>query len=242
MIEIRELSKFYGDRQVLHGLSFRARAGEVTAFLGPNGAGKSTTLRIALGLAAADSGAVTFDGEAYARLARPAATVGSLLSPEFLPPHLTGRQHLRWFAAASALEPSRISVVLDVVEMAQAADRRIGDYSLGMRQRLGLACALLGDPSHLVLDEPVNGLDPAGVRWLRDLLAGFAEDGRAVLVSSHLLSEVELLADRVVVISEGRLLADGPLADVTAGTNLEEQYLSLTEKAPQVEKSERPER
>ncbi len=214
MIEVHELSKRYRETWAVRDLSFTAPSGAVTGFLGPNGAGKSTTLRMVLGLAAPTHGTATIDGKRFADLAAPARTVGALLDAGTLPAHLTGAQHLTWFAHAAGLDRRRITDVLEQVGLGRLGGRRIGGYSLGMRQRLGLACALLGDPANVVLDEPVNGLDPAGVRWLRDLLAGLADEGRTVIVSSHLLSEVQLLADRVVVIGHGRLLADQTLAEL----------------------------
>ncbi len=214
MIEVHALSKRYRDAWAVRDLSFAAPSGAVTGFLGPNGAGKSTTLRMVLGLATPTSGEATIDGKRFAELARPARTVGALLDAGTLPAHLTGTQHLSWFVHAAGLDRHRIPGVLEQVGLGRLGGRRIGGYSLGMRQRLGLACALLGDPANVVLDEPVNGLDPAGVRWLRDLLAGLADEGRTVIVSSHLLSEVQLLADRVVVIGQGRLLADQSLAEL----------------------------
>ncbi|MFC7624829.1 ATP-binding cassette domain-containing protein [Microlunatus sp. GCM10028923] len=218
MINVTKLGKRYGERWAVQDLGFTAPDGQVTGFLGPNGAGKSTTLRMVLGLTRPTTGQATIDGARFADLATPARTVGALLDATTLPEHLTGEQQLRWFAAAASLDPARIPVVLDLVGLADHGRRRIGAYSLGMRQRLGLACALLGDPANLVLDEPVNGLDPAGVRWLRELLAGLADEGRTVIVSSHLLTEVQLLADRVVVIGQGRLLADQPLAELVGGS------------------------
>jgi len=216
VIEVRELGKRYRDQWVVRDLTFTAPDGQVTGFLGPNGAGKSTTLRMVLGLVGPTRGTATVDGSRFVDLDRPARTVGALLDAGSLPAHLTATQQLSWFATAAGLDRKRIPVVLEQVGLTGFADRRIGAYSLGMRQRLGLACALLGDPANLVLDEPVNGLDPAGVRWLRDLLAGLADEGRTVIVSSHLLSEVQLLADRVVVIGQGELLADGTLEELVA--------------------------
>lgn len=216
MIDVRELGKQYRDRWAVRDLTFTAPDGQVTGFLGPNGAGKSTTLRMVLGLVRPTRGSATVDGSRFGDLAQPARTVGALLDAGSLPAHLTGTQQLTWFATAAGLDRARIPTVLEQVGLAGVADRRIGAYSLGMRQRLGLACALLGDPANLVLDEPVNGLDPAGVRWLRGLLAGLADEGRTVIVSSHLLSEMQLLADRVVVIGQGELLADGTLDELVA--------------------------
>jgi ABC-2 type transport system ATP-binding protein len=214
MIEVRELGKRYRETWAVRDLTFTAPSGQVTGFLGPNGAGKSTTLRLALGLIRPTTGTATIDGKRFAELAAPARAVGALLDAGTLPAHLTGSQHLTWFAHAAGLDRRRIPSVLEQTGLGRHGDRRIGGYSLGMRQRLGLACALLGDPANVVLDEPANGLDPAGVRWLRDLLADLADEGRTVIVSSHLLSEMQLLADRVVVIGQGRLLADQSLAEL----------------------------
>lgn len=211
------LAKHYGRTQALHALDLRAADGRVTGFLGRNGAGKSTALRILMGLANADAGSAEVDGRRYRDLATPARTVGALLDPEAHHPGRTGRAHLLVLAAAAGLPSSRVTEVLDLVELAGAADRRVGGYSLGMRQRLHLAAALLGDPHTLVLDEPTNGLDPPGIRWLRDLLRAFAAEGRCVLLSSHVLTEVSQTVDDVVVVAGGRCVASGPLHEVFAG-------------------------
>ena len=213
-IEIHGLSKHFGGLTAVDGLSFTVDAGTVTGFLGPNGAGKTTTLRALLGLVRPDAGSATIDGIAYAALPRPAATVGAVLDAAGAHPSRSGRNHLRVHALGAGIDGRRIDDVLDLVGLTDAADRRVGGYSLGMRSRLALATALLGDPGVLVLDEPTNGLDPAGVRWLRDMLRHLASEGRAVLVSSHLLAEVAHTVDRVVIIDRGRLVRSAPLAEL----------------------------
>jgi ABC-2 type transport system ATP-binding protein len=200
--------------QAVRDLSFAVDSGRVTGFLGPNGAGKSTTLRILLGLVHPNAGTAAFGGRRYEELPHPSAEVGAVLEDASFHPGRTGRNHLRVLAAAGAHPPSRVNEVLDQVDLAGAADRRVKGYSMGMRQRLAIAAALLGDPEVLVLDEPTNGLDPPGIRWMRNLLRAEAERGRAVLVSSHLLSEVAQSVDEVVVISRGALRGSGSLEDV----------------------------
>ena len=211
-LEIEHLTKSYGHDVVVEDLTFTVAPGRVTGFLGPNGAGKSTTMKVLLDLASADSGHTTIGGTRYRELVDPARTVGVVLEPNAFHPGRSGRNHLRILADAAGVPARRIDELLDVVELTRAADRHVGGYSLGMRQRLGIAAALLGDPPVLVLDEPGNGLDPQGIRWLRDLLRARAAAGGTVFVSSHLLAEVEHLADEVVVISQGRLVATGELA------------------------------
>ena len=211
-LEIENVTKRYGHEVVVDDLSFTVRPGRVTGFLGPNGAGKSTTMRILLDLASADSGRATIGGTRYRNMHDPARTVGVVLEPNAFHPGRSGRNHLRILADGIGIAPARIAESLDMVGLAHAADRHVGAYSLGMRQRLGIAAALLGDPPVLVLDEPGNGLDPQGIRWLRDLLRARAAAGGTVFVSSHLLAEVEHLADDVVVISHGRLVATGALS------------------------------
>jgi ABC-2 type transport system ATP-binding protein len=229
-IAVREVTKRFGDVTAVDGLSFSVRPGVVTGFLGPNGAGKSTTLRIVLGLVRPDEGSATVLGLPYASLAEPTRTVGAVLEAQSFNPLRSGRNHLRVLAHASGIPPTRVDEALDLVGLSGAARRRAGRYSLGMRQRLGLAGALLGDPRVLILDEPANGLDPQGIRWLRDFLRGFAGHGNAVLVSSHLLSEMAQLADEVVVINRGRLVRQAPLAELTNGTRtLEDAFFELTE-------------
>ena len=219
MIEVDGLSKRFGQTQAVAGLSFRVEPGTVTGFLGPNGAGKSTTLRSVLGLVHPDAGRATVLGVPYARLDRPLHRVGAVLEASEVHPGRSGRNHLRVQAAAAGLPASRVEEVLALVELTAAAKRRVKGYSLGMRQRLGLATALLGDPEVLVLDEPANGLDPAGIRWLRDLLRSLAAEGRTILVSSHVLSEVAQTADHVVIIHRGRLIQQAAMADVLAGAS-----------------------
>ena len=216
-IEIRGLSRRFGSVQAVRDLTFEVRAGRVTGFIGPNGAGKSTTLRMLLGLVHPDSGEGTFDGRSYEELERPSTHVGAVLEDASFHPGRSGRNHLRVLAAAGDHPESRVDEVLDLVELSGAGRRRAKGYSMGMRQRLAIAAALLGDPEVLILDEPTNGLDPPGIRWVRDLLRAEAGRGRAVLVSSHLLSELALSADDVVVISGGALRASGPLDEVLGG-------------------------
>ena len=213
-IEINGVSKRFGSVQAVSDLSFEVAAGRVTGFLGPNGAGKSTTLRMLLGLVHADGGTATFGGRRYGDLDHPSAEVGAVLEDASFHPGRSGRNHLRILAAAGRHPRDRVDHVLEEVGIAGAADRRVKGYSMGMRQRLAIAAALLGDPDVLILDEPANGLDPPGIRWIRGLLREQAERGRAVLVSSHLLSEVAQSVDDVVVISHGNLRASGTLDSV----------------------------
>jgi ABC-2 type transport system ATP-binding protein len=215
-IEISGLSKRYGPTLAVDGLSFSVQHGRIVGFLGPNGAGKTTTLRALLGLIAPTAGHATVEGKPFTELADPPRTVGAVLDGGMLHPGRSGRNHLRMLAAGAGIPRSRVEEVLGIVGLTEAAGRRAGGYSLGMRQRLGLAAALLGDPRVLVLDEPANGLDPQGIRWLRDLLRSFAAEGRAVLVSSHVLAEVAQTADEVVVIARGRSVAQAPLAELLA--------------------------
>ncbi|MCQ4214407.1 MULTISPECIES: ABC transporter ATP-binding protein [Streptomyces] len=219
-LEARGLRKRYGGNVAVDGLSFRVEPGKVTGFVGPNGAGKSTTLRMMLGLDRPDAGEALIGGRPYAELAEPLATVGALLDCESLHPGRRARDHLRWLAHYSGLPVRRADVVLDLVGLTSAARKRAGGFSLGMRQRLGIAAALLGDPPVLILDEPVNGLDPEGIQWIRGFLKSLASQGRTVLVSSHLMSELQDTADHLVVIGRGRLLADtdvGELLDEASG-------------------------
>jgi ABC-2 type transport system ATP-binding protein len=217
VIEVRGLSKRYGPVEAVADLTFDVPPGVVTAFLGRNGAGKSTTLRMLLGLDRPSAGTARIGGRAYADLPRPLRTVGALLDDSAAHPGRTARDHLRWLAASNRIPGHRVAEVLDLVDLRQAADRRVRGFSLGMRQRLGLAAALLGDPPVLLLDEPGNGLDAEGIRWLRTFLRELASEGRTVLVSSHLLGEVAQTADHLLVIGHGRLLADTPLRDFVAG-------------------------
>jgi ABC-2 type transport system ATP-binding protein len=225
VIKVEQLSKHYGATTAVHRLSFEVRAGRVTAFLGPNGAGKTTTLRMILGLVRPDGGTASMDGAA-----------GAVLEDTGFHPGRSGRNHLRVLAVAGSYPESRVDEVLDEVGLTEAADRRVRGYSLGMRQRLAIAAALLGDPQVLILDEPANGLDPPGIRWIRDLMRAQAARGRTVLVSSHVLAEVVLSADDVVVIADGVLRAAGPVEEVL-GTRgelaavsraLEDAFLGLT--------------
>lgn len=211
------LTKRYGSVTAVDDLTFSVREGAVTGFLGPNGAGKTTTLRMILALARPSAGHATVLGQPYAKLDEPARVVGANLEIAGAHPGRNGRDHLRALAAMAGLPRSRVEEVLKLVELEGAAGRRAGKYSLGMRQRLGLAATLLGDPRVLVLDEPANGLDPQGIRWLRDFLRGMAAEGRTVLVSSHVLAEVAQTVDDVVVIHRGRLVEQGPVSRLTAG-------------------------
>ncbi|WP_328324682.1 ABC transporter ATP-binding protein [Kribbella sp. NBC_00382] len=234
MIEVHELSKRYRSTQAVDGLTFTVQPGQVTAFIGPNGAGKSTTFRMLLGLDRPDSGHALINSKPYNALKRPVRQVGALLDANAAHPGRSARNHLLCIAQAAGISRSRVAAVLELTGLTDAANRRVGGYSLGMRQRLGIAAALLGDPAVLLLDEPVNGLDPEGVRWIRGLLRGLADDGRTVFVSSHLMTEMQLVADHLVVIGRGRLLADTPLAEFTAdGRSLEDAYLDLADDATQ---------
>ena len=215
-IEVNGLTKQYGAVRAVDDLSFAVRSGAVTGFLGPNGAGKTTTLRMVLGLARPTAGHATVMGRPYRSLDDPARTVGANLEIAGAHPGRSGRDHLRALAAMAGFPGRRVDEVLDLVELRSAARRRAGKYSMGMRQRLGLAATLLGDPRVLVLDEPANGLDPQGIRWLRDFLRSMAAEGRTVLVSSHVLAEVAQSVDDVVVIHRGRLVDQGPVSRLTA--------------------------
>jgi ABC-2 type transport system ATP-binding protein len=216
VIEVEGLRKRFGAVRAVDDLSFRAAPGKVTGFLGPNGAGKSTTLRAVVGLVHPDEGHARVLGKPYRDLDAPSKHVGAILEASEIHPGRSGRNHLRVLAAAARIRPSRVEEVLRLVELEGAANRRAGGYSLGMRQRLGLATALLGDPEVLIADEPANGLDPQGIRWLRDFLRGLAAEGRTVLVSSHVLAEVAQTADEVVIINRGRLVLQGPMHEVLA--------------------------
>ena len=216
VVKAESLTKRFGEVSAVTDLSFVLEAGTITGFLGPNGAGKTTTLRMVLGLASPTSGrALVFDG-LYAELERPALRIGAVLEATDFHPGRSGRDHLRMLGRAVDVPDSRVDQVLSLVELTDAAHRRVKGYSLGMRQRLGLGAALLGDPELLILDEPANGLDPEGVRWLRDFLRRLASEGRTVLVSSHVLAEVAQTVDQVLIISRGRLVVESPLAELTA--------------------------
>jgi ABC-2 type transport system ATP-binding protein len=233
VVSVRSLTKRYGEVVAVDEVTFSLQAGTVTGYLGPNGAGKTTTLRLLLGLAEPTAGEALVFGRRYRELEQPIRLVGAVLESGDFHPARSGRDHLRALALAAGLPPGRVAEVLELVELSGAAKRRVRTYSLGMRQRLGLAAALLGDPELLILDEPANGLDPAGVRWLRTFLQGFAAQGRTVLVSSHLLAEVAQTVDRVLIIDHGRLLASGRLDELTEnGESLEDVYLALTTGAP----------
>jgi ABC-2 type transport system ATP-binding protein len=209
MIEVRNITKRFGTVTAVDDLSFDVRPGRVTGFLGPNGSGKSTTMRCMLGLDQAQGGEARFSGRLFAELDKPLHEVGALLDAGYVHPARSGRNHLRWMAVSNGIDSSRVDTVLDLVGLGDVADRRVKGYSLGMRQRLGLASVLLGDPHTIILDEPANGLDPEGIRWIRDVLRNLASEGRAVLVSSHLLSEMALMANDLVVIGQGKLVQQG---------------------------------
>jgi ABC-2 type transport system ATP-binding protein len=229
VVAVSSLTKRYGEVVAVDELTFSLAAGTITGFLGPNGAGKTTTLRLLLGLAEPDAGEALVFGRRYRELDRPARRVGAVLESNDFHPGRSGRDHLRALALAAEIPPRRIDEVLALVELDAVAERRVKTYSLGMRQRLGLAAALLGDPELLILDEPANGLDPAGVHWLRRFLRRFAEKGRTVLVSSHILAEAALTVDQVVIIDRGRLVATGRLEELTErGRTLEDVFLELT--------------
>jgi ABC-2 type transport system ATP-binding protein len=216
VIEVESLTKRFGKTLAVDDLTFDVQPGAITGFLGPNGAGKSTTLRAVLGLVRPDRGRTTVLGVPYAELDRPLHRVGAVLEASDMHPGRSGRNHLRALAAAAGLPGSRVDAVLELVELGGAARRRAGGYSLGMRQRLGLASALLGDPEVLVLDEPANGLDPQGIRWLRTFLRSLADEGRTILVSSHVLAEVAQTVDSVVIIHRGKLIRHATMAEVEA--------------------------
>ena len=217
MIEVRGLTKRYGDVLAVDGLTFDVEPGKVTGFLGPNGAGKSTTMRMMLGLDRPTSGAVLVNGRPFATFAEPLREVGALLDPGAVHPGRTGRNHLRVAARTNGVPERRVEEVIAQVGLGGAAGRRIKGYSLGMRQRLGIAAALLANPRVLLFDEPINGLDLDGVRWIRELLRRLADEGRTVLVSSHLMGEVQQIADRLVVIGRGRLIADATTEEILDG-------------------------
>jgi ABC-2 type transport system ATP-binding protein len=219
MINVDHLTKRYGTVAAVDGLSFEVGPGRVTGFLGPNGAGKTTTLRVLLGLTAPTSGTATIDGVRYRDLPQPARSVGAALDNDCFHPGRSAIEHLRITATAAGIDRRRAAEVLGMAGLTEAAGRRVGTFSLGMRQRLTLATTLLGDPGVLILDEPLNGLDPDGIRWMRDLLRQLARDGRTVLVSSHLLAEAAQTVDDVVVINRGRLAAKGPVTELTAATS-----------------------
>src|SRR5690349_199192 len=228
-IEVRGLTKTFGAVTAVRDMSFTAPAGQVTGFLGPNGSGKTTTLRAALRLLRPTAGEALIEGVPYRHLAQPRRRVGALLEASGFHPGRRARNHLAVLAASCGVPGRRVDEVLDLVDLASAADRRVREFSLGMRQRLGLAAALLGDPQVLLLDEPANGLDPAGIAWLRRLLRGLAGEGRTVVVASHVLSEVAQTADHVVIVNAGELRFSGPLHELGgSGQALESAFLRLT--------------
>ena len=217
MIHVRNLTKRFGNTVAVDDLSFDVQPGKVTGFLGPNGSGKSTTMRCMVGLDRFESGEMTFDGRRFAELSNPLREVGILLDASYVHPARTGRNHLRWLAAANGIPTSRVDEALERVGMTDVANRKVRGYSLGMKQRLGLASVILGDPATMILDEPANGLDPEGIRWIRDFLRFYADQGRTVLVSSHLLSEMSLMAQDLIVIGKGRLIQQSSVDDFVAG-------------------------
>jgi ABC-2 type transport system ATP-binding protein len=222
VIEARGLTKRYGDKLAVDDLTFTVRAGLVTGFLGPNGAGKSTTMRLIMGLDVPSSGTVTVNGKPYAAHACPLQEVGALLEARAVHTGRSARNHLLAMAATAGIGADRVEEVIDLVGLSDVASKRVGSFSLGMGQRVGIASALLGDPETLILDEPVNGLDPDGVRWIRNLLRRLVNEGRTVFLSSHLMSEMALTADHVIVVGRGRLLRDQSMTDfiAAAGTDL----------------------
>ncbi|MFJ6455508.1 ABC transporter ATP-binding protein [Paenarthrobacter sp. NPDC091669] len=229
MIEIKNLSKKYGQSDGIIDVSLTAEPGKVTAFLGPNGAGKSTTFRLLLGLDRADSGSALIEGKPYQDLTAPMWTVGAQFDGSGAHKGRTAKAHLTWLAQSNGIPRSRIGEVLEVVGLSDAARKRVGAYSLGMGQRLGIAAALLGDPRIVVLDEPTNGLDPEGIRWIRGLLGTLASNGKTVLISSHLINEVQHVADHIVVISGGRIVQSGNVDDLVSGHHdLEAAYFDWT--------------
>src|SRR6202167_5667692 len=221
MIVTRGLTKRYGETLAVDNLSFTVSSGVVTGFLRPNGSGKSTTMRMILGLDKPDAGSALVNGCTYAELSWPLREVGALLDAKAFHPGRSARNHLRWLAQANDIPPGRVDTVLDLVGLTAVADRRAGKFSLGMGQRLGIASALLGDPSVLLFDEPVNGLDPEGIRWVRHLLRDLASEGRTVLVSSHLINEMALTAERLVVIGRGTLIAETSVSAFTSKAALD---------------------
>jgi ABC-2 type transport system ATP-binding protein len=232
VVSVSSLSKRYRDVNAVDDLSFSLEPGTITGFLGPNGAGKTTTLRLLLGLAEPTSGEALLFGRRYRELDDPIRRVGAVLESDDFDPTRTGRNHLRTLALATGIPHARVDELLELVELEQAGDRPVRTYSLGMRQRLGLAAALLGNPELLLLDEPANGLDPAGVHWLRGFLQQFAEQGRTVLISSHVLAEIAQTVDDAMIISGGRLVGSVGPEELAAGPRwLEDRYLELTEAA-----------
>jgi ABC-2 type transport system ATP-binding protein len=230
-ISFDSLVKQYGKQSAVNNLTATVQAGRITGFLGPNGAGKSTTLRCLVGLAKPTSGEAKILGKNYRELENPLQKVGTVLDSRGFHPALSGKKNLQVVAAAAGIVDSRVDEVLELVELTQAAKKKMKNYSLGMKQRLSLAGAILGNPEILILDEPANGLDPAGIAWLRKFLRGLAEQGRTILVSSHQLAEMQNTVDDVLIINHGKLIASGPIKDVIGGGTLEEAFLRLTEGA-----------
>ena len=232
MIEAKGLTKHYGDKRAVEQLSFTVRPGVVTGFLGPNGSGKSTTMRMIMGLDAPPAGDVTVKGKHFKNLQWPLREVGALLEAKAIHPGRSARSHLKMLAQTNHLEDSRVDELLELVGLSAVANKRAGKFSLGMGQRLGIAAALLGDPEILLFDEPVNGLDPDGIRWVRNLLKGLAREGRTVFVSSHLMSEMALTADEVVIIGKGKLISQTSIDDLLAQST--ENYVRV--RAPEAAK------
>ncbi|MGV9799663.1 ABC transporter ATP-binding protein [Mycobacterium sp. NPDC003449] len=231
MIELAGLTKLYGTQRAVDDLTFSVEPGVVTGFLGPNGAGKTTTMRLILGLDHPSAGTAKIDGKHYRELREPMRTVGALLDARQAHPNRSARNHLRWIAAASRIPAGRVDEVLETVGLESAADRTAGTLSLGMAQRMGIAAALLGDPQVLLFDEPVNGLDPEGIHWIRTFMRELAAEGRTVLVSSHLLAEMANTADRLVVIGQGKLIVSTTVAEFVSGTAAD----TVRVRSPQVE-------
>jgi ABC-2 type transport system ATP-binding protein len=230
-IEVRGLRKRFGPTLALDGMSFTVQPGQVTGFIGPNGAGKSTTMRVILGLDAADDGAALVAGQPYARLRQPMRRIGSLLDAGALQPSRSARNHLLWLAHSQGLSKQRVDEVIAQAGLESVAKRKAGGYSLGMRQRLGIAAAMLGDPAAIMLDEPFNGMDPEGIVWMRGYLRALAGQGRAVLVSSHLMSELQDAADHLVVVGRGKVIADTTTADLLTAASGDRVRLRTTAKA-----------
>ncbi len=229
VIELQHLTKRYGGTLAVDDLSFKVEPGHVTGFLGPNGAGKSTTMRLILGLDAPTSGQALVNGRRYTSIARPMHEVGALLDAGAVHGGRSAYNHLLSLARTNDIGPTRVAEVLDQVGLAGVARKRVGGFSLGMKQRLGIASALLGDPAVLMFDEPVNGLDPDGVRWIRDLMRSLAAEGRTILLSSHLMSEMALTAERIIIVGRGKLIAEATVTELTARyPSLEDAYMALT--------------
>ncbi len=230
-IEVTGLRKRFGPAQALDGMTFTVAPGQVTGFVGPNGAGKSTTMRVVLGLDAPDEGTALVNGKPYRQLKSPLSHLGALLDAAALQPSRSARNHLLWLAHSQGLSARRVDEVIGLTGLAAVAKRKAGGYSLGMRQRLGIAAALLGDPPALMMDEPFNGMDPEGIAWMRTFLRGLAAEGRAVLVSSHLMSELQDTADHLVVAGRGKVIADRGVADLIAAASGERVRLRTTARA-----------